>query len=94
MTKTELQSALAEATQTDKRTAGVFLDTLSDIAYKEIKKNREFVLPGFGKLVKQKRKARTGFNPKTQQKIKIPAKTVIKFRVFKVAKDAILGAKK
>jgi nucleoid DNA-binding protein len=39
MTKTELQSALAEATQTDKRTAGVFLDTLSDIAYKEIKKN-------------------------------------------------------
>jgi nucleoid DNA-binding protein len=64
MTKTELQSALAEATQTDKRTAGVFLNTLSALAYKEIKKNGEFVLPGFGKLVKQKRKARTGFNPK------------------------------
>ena len=64
MTKTELQSALAEATQTDKRTAGVFLDTLGALAYKEIKKNGEFVLPGFGKLVKQKRKARTGFNPK------------------------------
>jgi DNA-binding protein HU-beta len=74
MTKTELQSALAEATQTDKRTAGVFLDTLSALAYKEIKRNGEFVLPGFGKLVKQKRKARTGFNPKTQQKIKIPAR--------------------
>ena len=71
MTKTELQSALAEATQTDRRTAGVFLDTLSALAYKEIKRNGEFVLPGFGKLVKQKRKARTGFNPKTQQKIKI-----------------------
>src|SRR5277367_884922 len=81
MTKTELQSALAEATQTDKRTAGVFLDTLGALAYKEIKKNGEFVLPGFGKLVKQKRKARTGFNPKTQQKINIPAKTVCKFRV-------------
>jgi DNA-binding protein HU-beta len=94
MTKTELQSALAEATQTDKRTAGVFLDTLSDIAYKEIKKNGEFVLPGFGKLVKQKRKARTGFNPKTQQKIKIPAKTVVKFRVAKAAKDGVLGVKK
>jgi hypothetical protein len=50
MTKTELQTALAEATQTDKRTAGVFLDTLSGLAYKEIKKNGEFVLPGFGKL--------------------------------------------
>ena len=94
MTKTELQSALAEATQTDKRTAGVFLDTLSALAYKEIKKNGEFVLPGFGKLVKQKRKARTGFNPKTQQKIKIPAKTVVKFRVAKAAKDAVLGVKK
>jgi DNA-binding protein HU-beta len=94
MTKAELQSALAEATQTDKKTAGVFLDTLSAIAYKAAKKDGEFVLPGFGKLVKQKRKARTGINPSTKQKIKIPAKTVIKFRVFKVAKDAILGVKK
>jgi DNA-binding protein HU-beta len=94
MTKAELQSALAEATQIRQKTAGAFLDTLSTLAYKETKKNGEFVLPGFGKLVKQKRKARTGFNPKTQQKIKIPAKTVIKFRVFKVAKDALLGAKK
>jgi DNA-binding protein HU-beta len=71
MTKTEIQVALAAATETNKRTAGVFLETLSALAYKEIKKNGEFVLPGFGKLVKQKRKARTGFNPKTQQKIKI-----------------------
>ena len=50
MTKTELQVALAQATQTDKKTAGVFLDTLGTLAYKEIKKNGEFVLPGFGKL--------------------------------------------
>src|ERR1700682_5937793 len=66
MTKTELQSALAEATQTDKRIAGVFLDTLSALAYKESKKNGEFVLPGFGKLVKQKRKARAGVNHTAQ----------------------------
>ena len=94
MTKTELQLALAEATQTNKKTAGVFLDTLSALAYKTTKKTGEFVLPGFGKLVKQKRKARTGFNPKTQQKIRIPAKTVLKFRVAKVAKDTVLGVKK
>jgi DNA-binding protein HU-beta len=94
MTKTELQVALAAATETNKRTAGVFLDTLGELAYKETKKNGEFVLPGFGKLVKQKRKARTGFNPKTQQKIKIPAKTVVKFRVAKAAKDGVLGIKK
>jgi DNA-binding protein HU-beta len=94
MTKTELQGVLAEATRTSKQTAGTFLDTLSGLAYKETKKNGEFVLPGFGKLVKQKRKARMGLNPQTRQKIRIPAKTVIKFRVFKVAKDSILGAKK
>jgi DNA-binding protein HU-beta len=94
LTKNELQIALAAATQTDKRTAGLFLDTLSNLAYKAIKKSGEFALPGFGKLVKQKRKARTGFNPKTQQKIKIPAKIVVKFRVAQAAKDAILWGKK
>jgi DNA-binding protein HU-beta len=94
MTKTELLIALAQATQTNKKTAGVFLDTLSVLAYKTIKKNGEFVLPGFGKLVKQKRKARTGFNPKMQQRLRIPARTVLKFRVAKVAKDAVLGVKK
>ena len=94
MTKPELQVALAAATETSKRTAGVFLDTLSTLAHKAVKKNGKFVLPGFGKLVKQKRKARTGFNPKTQQTIKIPAKTVVRFRVAKAAKDAVLGLKK
>ena len=63
MTKTELQLALAAATETNKRTAGVFLDTLSALAYKETKKNGEFVLPGFGKLVKQKRKSSDGLQP-------------------------------
>jgi DNA-binding protein HU-beta len=56
MTKTELQVALAQATQTNKKTAGTFLDALGTLAYKAVKKNGEFVLPGFGKLVKQKRK--------------------------------------
>ena len=60
MTKTGLQTALAEAVQTDRKSAGAFLDALSSIAYKAIKKNGEYVLPGFGKLVKQKGKARTG----------------------------------
>jgi DNA-binding protein HU-beta len=94
MTKSQLQISLAEATETSKRTAALFLDTLSSLAYKAIRKEGEFVLPGFGKLVKQKRKARTGINPKTLEKIKIPARTVVKFRVAKAAKDAILGVKK
>jgi DNA-binding protein HU-beta len=94
MTKTQLQIALAEGIQTNKKTAALFLDSLSSLAYKTIKKEGEFVLPGFGKLVKQKRKARIGINPQTRAKIKIPAKTVVKFRVAKAAKDAILGAQK
>jgi DNA-binding protein HU-beta len=94
MTKTQLLQTIAEQTETDKRTAAFFLDTITEIAYREAKKSGEFVIPGIGKLVKQKRKARTGFNPKTGEKIKIPAKTVVKFRVAKAAKDEILGAKK
>jgi DNA-binding protein HU-beta len=93
MTKTELQAALAEATQTDKKTAGAFLNALAAIAYKAVKKDGEFVLPGFGKLTKRKRAARTQFNPQTRQKMKVAAKTVVRFRVAKGAKDAILGAK-
>ncbi|MBV9490462.1 MAG: HU family DNA-binding protein [Verrucomicrobia bacterium] len=93
MTKSQLQAALAEATQTDKKTAGAFLNALGPIAYKVVKKEGKFVLPGFGKLVKQKRAARTQFNPTTRQKMKVAAKTVVRFRVAKGAKDAILGAK-
>ncbi len=94
MTKTQLLQAIAQATETDKRTAAFFLETITGIAYREAKKSGVFVLPGFGKLVKQKRKARLGFNPKTGEKIKIPAKTVVKFRVAKAAKDTILGTAK
>jgi DNA-binding protein HU-beta len=93
MTKSELQAALAEATQTDKKTAGAFLNALGPIAYKVVKKEGAFVLPGFGKLIKQKRAARTGFNPTTRQKMKVAAKMVVRFRVANGAKDAILGAK-
>jgi DNA-binding protein HU-beta len=78
MTKSQLQAALAEATQTDKKTAGAFLNALGPIAYKVVKKEGEFVLPGFGKLVRQKRAARTGFNVQTRQKVKVAAKTVVR----------------
>ena len=91
MTKTQLQSTLAEETGTDRKTAGALLTKLAEIAYRETKKKGEFVLPGIGKLVKQKRKARTGINPKTGEKLKIAAKTVVKLRVAKAAKDAVLG---
>jgi len=93
MTKTQLATELAEATGSTKKTAVQFMESLCVIAYREAKKG-EFTVPGIGKLVKSHRKARKGRNPATGEEIKIPAKTVVKFRVAKAAKDAVLGAKK
>jgi DNA-binding protein HU-beta len=94
MSKTQLTAELAEATGTNKKTASSFLESLSSIGYREAKKNGEFVIPGFGKLVKKQTKARMGRNPATGEEIKIAAKTVLRFRVAKAAKDAVMGAKK
>ena len=93
LSKSALLQAIALETDTDRRTAGFFLEVITEIALREVKKNGEFTLPGIGKLVKHKRKARLGRNPKTGETIKIAAKTVVKFRVAKAAKDALLGAK-
>jgi DNA-binding protein HU-beta len=90
MTKGQLFNALAEATGMSKKEVGNFLDQMVGMAYKEVKSSGEFAIPGIGKLVKVNRAARMGRNPATGQEIKIPAKTVVKFRVAKAAKDAVL----
>jgi len=90
MTKSETLNALAEKTGKTRKEAGEFLDAIAELAYKETKGSGEFVLPGLGKLVKKDRLARMGRNPATGESIKIPAKTVLKFRVAKAAKEAIL----
>jgi DNA-binding protein HU-beta len=66
------------------------MDLIVSTAYSEAKKNGEFTIPGLGKLQKKDRAARMGRNPATGEQISIPAKTVIKFRIAKAAKDAIL----
>lgn len=93
MTKSELVSTFADKLGLTKKDAAAFLDLVADTACKEAKKKGEFTLPGLGKLVKVQRKARMGRNPATGATIKIPAKTVLKFRIAKAAKDAVLGAK-
>lgn len=90
MTKSALVAMLSEQVGISKKDVTKLMDTLAATAYKEVKKGGEFVVPGFGKLVKVKRKARTGRNPATGEAIKIPAKTVVKFRLAKAAKDAVL----
>ena len=89
MTKAELVDTLADKTDLSKKDVANLVDTMSDVVLKEVKKNGECVVPGLGKMVKTKRKARKGRNPATGEEIKIPAKTVPKFKVSKAAKDAI-----
>jgi DNA-binding protein HU-beta len=93
MTQTQLVRSLAETCEVPNKTARMFVDTLSSMAVSEVKKNGMFVLPGLGRLVKVERKARMGRNPATGESIKIPAKKVVKFRVAKAAKDAIVPPK-
>ncbi len=87
-TKSQIVAGVAEAAEITKKQAGVALEALVAMAYKGAKDG--FTLPGLGKLVKVKRKARMGRNPATGATIKIPAKTVLKFRIAKAAKDAVL----
>jgi DNA-binding protein HU-beta len=91
MTKSQVLTHLAEKAGVSKKIAGDFFDAFNELAYKEAKNT--FTIPGIGKLVLMNRKARMGRNPQTGEAIKIAAKRVVKFRVAKAAKDAILGKK-
>lgn len=90
LTKSQLLNALADKTGLSKKQVTMFMDTLASMAYSQVKSSGEFTVPGLGKLVKKHRAARVGRNPSTGATINIPAKTVVKFRVAKAAKDAIL----
>lgn len=89
MTQTEIISNLADTSGMKKADVKGLFDSLAALAAKEVKKNGEFTVPGFGKLVKATRKARDGRNPATGAVIKIPAKTTVKFRLGKAMKDAV-----
>ena len=93
LTKTQLVRLLAEKNELNNKQSAAFLESLADTAIKETKKSGVFVVPGLGRLVKAHRKARVGRNPQTGEPIQIKAKTVVKFRVAKAAKDAIAPKK-
>lgn len=88
MTKSQTVGALAEKSGLAKAQIARILDDLANLAYAEAQNG--FVIPGIGKLVLVNRKARVGRNPATGASIQIPAKTVVKFRVAKVCKEAVL----
>ncbi|MDO9209818.1 MAG: HU family DNA-binding protein [Deltaproteobacteria bacterium] len=94
MTKSQIVSHFAGKFEFTKKTASGIIDEVAALAVSETKKAGSFTLPGIGKLVLVKRKARMGRNPGTGEAIKIPAKTVVKLRVAKAAKEAIVPGKK
>jgi len=91
LSKSQVAAAVAEKNGLTKKQAAEILDSICQLAYKNAKNT--FTLPGLGKLVLINHAARIGRNPATDEQINIPAKRVVKFRVAKAAKDAILGAK-
>ena len=91
LTKSQIADEIAKKAGITKKAAGEILEHIADLAYKNAKNT--FTLPGLGKLVLVNRKARQGRNPATGETIQIPAKRVVKFRVAKACKDAVLGAK-
>src|SRR5262249_13920778 len=92
MSKSQIVAALADECAVSKKQVGQLLDAQAALAYDQAKNH--FTIPGIGKLVLVDRAARKGRNPRTGEEIDIPAKRVVKFRVAKAAKDAILGGKK
>ncbi len=88
LTKSQIMAQLAEANGLTKKAATEFVESLVEMAYKEA--GNGFTIPGLGKLVVVDRKARMGRNPATGEQLEIPAKRVLKFRLAKAAKDAIL----
>jgi DNA-binding protein HU-beta len=91
MTKSQVAAHLASKFGLKKKDAVGILEEIANLAYREAKNS--FTLPGIGKLVLVDRKARIGRNPATGEQINIPAKTVVKFRVAKAAKEAVLSQK-
>ncbi len=94
MTKSQVVSHLAEKADIQKKAAAAVLEEIANLATRECKSSGMFVIPGLGKAVKAHRKERMGRNPQTGEPIKIPAKTVVKFRLAKAFKDAIVPPKK
>jgi DNA-binding protein HU-beta len=93
MGKSELFAHFADRFEMKRAQAREIFEELAALSERELKKAGEFVLPDMVKLVVQKRKARMGRNPATGEAIKIPAKTVVKSRVVKKLKDAVLPRK-
>jgi nucleoid DNA-binding protein len=95
MTKTALMQKIADSTSLARKDVKAVVETLTQVGYKELKKNGSFTLPGFAKFVVVKKpatKARKGTNPFTGEEMMFkakPARKVVRARPVKAAKDAV-----
>ncbi|WP_263384510.1 HU family DNA-binding protein [Granulicella arctica] len=94
MTRTQLIRQMAEQMEVSPKQVTGFFDLLIETATTQTRTVGEFTIPGLGKLLKAQRAARMGRNPATGESIKIAAKTTVKFRLSKAAKDAVVPPKK
>lgn len=88
MTKSQIEDHISKKTGLPKKSVKEVLTSLAELSYSEAQNT--FTIPGIGKLVLVNRPARTGRNPRTGEAIEIPAKQVVKFRLAKACKDAVL----
>ena len=88
ITKADLIEVVAKHTET-KKAATEIVNELVETVTANLKKGNEVEVFGFGKFSVKKRKARTGLNPQTKEKIKIPATKVPSFKAAKALKDAV-----
>ncbi|NDV02751.1 HU family DNA-binding protein [Pseudoroseicyclus tamaricis] len=89
MTKAQLVSALAEATETDKKSAGATLDALAEIITNEVSSGGAVTIPGIGKIYCRERPERMVRNPATGEQMKKEADKAVKVTIAKALKDSV-----
>jgi len=94
VTKADLIDSLAQEVELSKRQAGEIVDLILDQIRGALVKGDKVQLIPFGSFVVRERAKREGRNPKTGEKLMIPARRVPAFTAGKGLRDAVAGAKK
>lgn len=94
MSKTALVDSVYETTKDKltRREANEIIDAIFAVIGRAVKKDQKFTIPRFGTFVMRKRKARTGRNPRTGEKIQIQSSKTVNFRPSYAWKQALTGS--
>lgn len=89
MKKAELVEAIAKETGLTKADATRALEATFEVITKALKKGEKVPVAGFGTFDISKRKAREGHNPRTGEKVKIPARKAVTFKAGTALKESV-----